>query len=169
MRRPHSITSILVLTVLAIGVLTVAVTGPPFQGVDREFTAMLSGTREVPDNAEALSGEIKLRFSEDFSSAQFILDVSDNTGKITASHIHCEVAGVSGSVVVPVFGGPFGSASGTLTTGTITNADITVQPPRQNVNNVAALAAENKSHGPYINGHSVAIPGRETRRQLFGR
>ncbi len=169
MRKLLAITSILVLAVISIGAFTAAVTGPPSEGVDREFSSIMSGAQEVPDNTSALTGRMVLRFSEDFSEARFRVEVTNNNGTITAAHIHCEVAGVNGPIVVPLFVGAVFTGNGVLVQGTITNADITARPPCPNLRNVAALAAAMMVHETYLNVHTQAIPGGETRGQLFGR
>ena len=73
------------------------------QGVS--FLAILSGGDEVPANTSPARGIALFRLDDDGSTVHYTLIVAHIQNAV-AAHIHTAPVGVSGPVVVPLFGAP---------------------------------------------------------------
>jgi hypothetical protein len=140
-----------------------------------EFRATLSGAQEVPEVVTVTTGEIRVKFNEALSEADFRLIVRDGIG-VTQAHFHCERPGRNGPVVIFLFGIVPGGVDvdGELAEGTLTNAGFlpaggAVCPGLigRPVNNIAALVFAMRDGLIYANVHTVAHPGGEIRGQLL--
>lgn len=129
------------------------------------FQAQLSGANEVPPVDTDTSGKAKIRFNEEFTSAEFLLVIRDGQ-RITQAHIHCAPAGVNGPVIIFLAGN---HANGWDVDGrwidnaTFTNANITNTACGATL---AEIAAQMEAGNTYVNAHSTANPGGVVRGQL---
>ncbi len=138
-----------------------------------KFRATLSGAQEVPEVVTETTGEIKVKFNEALSEAEFRLVVRDGVGVLVA-HFHCQRPGLNGPVVIFLYPGPVTNVDGELAKGTLTNAGFlpagaTVCPGLigRPVNNIASLAFAMRDGLIYANVHTVAHPGGEIRGQIL--
>ncbi len=158
---------------LMLGLLAVSSTA--YAGSTLEFEAVLSGAQEVPEVVTDTTGEIKVKFNEALSEAEFRLVVRDGVA-VTQAHFHCGRPGLNGPVVIFLFGFvPAGvDVDGKLAEGTLTNAGFlpagAVACPGligRPVNNIASLAFAMRDGLIYANVHTTAHPGGEVRGQLL--
>ena len=147
------------ISILAIAVLTPACDdgGPD----DDRYEATLTGSNEVPTNDSNATGTAV--FTDRGGSFDFSIDVQ-NIDLPNAAHIHVGVAGVNGSVVVPLFGtdSPVADFSGRLVAGSFTAADIVA---------TSSLSFEGlrdlmRTGGVYVNVHTDANLAGEIRGQI---
>ncbi|HEX6886248.1 MAG TPA: CHRD domain-containing protein [Planctomycetota bacterium] len=137
----------------------------PDRGNDRVFRADLSGDQEVPPVATDTSGELRIQFAQDYSSAELRLDVNDGE-RITQAHFHCGEAGVNGPVVIFLAG--FHANGWDVDGRWIDNVTIT----DQNIVNTACgttlrdIAQAMEEGRIYVNVHSVAVPSGVVRGQV---
>lgn len=158
MRLLLSLTSAVLLTAL----LASAIAPTPSH---REFRARLTGNAEVPAVDTDTSGTFKIRFSEDYSSADFQVNLR-NARRITQAHIHFGAEGENGPAVLFLAGfhdrgwdiknGPYARA-------TLTDANI-VNPAGGAT--LRELAESLRAGNGYVNVHSLANPGGEVRGQI---
>jgi hypothetical protein len=159
-------------TALVVAAL-VAGAGAALAGGGLRFEAEMSGAQEVPANASENGGDVRIHFRPDLSAADFVLTASSEAfaDAVFGAHLHCNVAGQNGGIVVGFFGpGPFGGFDGKRLVGTITNANITdigACGGGSPVNNIAALRAAMEQGRIYANFHTAAFPGGEVRGQLL--
>ena len=163
-------------TVIAFAFALVAASGG---GLETSFQATLSGAQEVAATPVVtdLSGKIRLRFDPALGALDFDVKLSPPENQILLGHLHCGPAGTNGPVVVDLLGqfGEFEVLGGgrLALSGTITNDNVTpiaagaVCPI--DVNNVASLFHALREGVLYVNFHSDAFPGGETRGQIFTR
>ncbi len=138
-----------------------------------EFEARLSGRAEVPRVVTETSGRAEIEFSEDLSTAEFVLRVSDGF-RVTQAHIHCAPKGLNGPVVAFLAG--FHNLGWDVDGKWIDNATLTddnivlgATPSPTCPHTIATLAdlAEAIPDGDaYVNVHSVLNPAGEVRGQL---
>ena len=149
----------------------------PLNHVDHKFVSKQSvaqvvvGTPPLPAAfASTLDGKFKIRFSPELSKGDWRLAVANNTGTITAAHIHCGRAGTNGGVSVPLFSGAFGAPSGLLASGTVSNANFAspITCDTMTINNVATFMLAMQEDVFYVNIHTTTNPGGEARGQLLG-
>lgn len=108
------------------------------------FTATLSGANEVPPNASTNTGTTVVNIDPATSTISWVTTSSIPVGSVTAHHVHQQVAGVNGGVVIN-----FASAySGSIVNTTV--APQIIANPR----------------GFYVNLHTAAFGGGELRGQL---
>lgn len=90
----------------------------------KNFVAVLSGADEVPVRDTNARGVAVFHLSEDGSVLEYKLIVA-NIDNVTASHIHCGPAGVSGGVGVSLYSGTAASGpiNGVIATGAVTAPD----------------------------------------------
>ena len=135
------------------------------------FSTELSGAQEVPGVITSTGGSASFDFNSALSEVSF--DLRAFGAGITQAHLHCAPAGVSGPIVVFLFGpvAPGDNLIGTPITGTITNDDII--PTEDNpscgriINNVASLFAAMRAGEVYVNVHSSDHPSGVVRGQVF--
>lgn len=138
-------------------------TGTGGNSSTKQYVADLSGANEVPPVATAASGQAMFTLSADGSSMTYTLTVS-NINNPTAAHIHLAAAGVSGPVVVPLFGAPkVGAFSGILAEGTITPALFGGALAGMTMND---LITRIEAGNTYVNIHTTQNPGGELRGQI---
>jgi hypothetical protein len=137
----------------------------PDQGNDRQFRARLSGDQEVPTVETDTTGELRVRFADDYSSATLRLDVNDGE-RITQAHFHCGEAGTNGPVVIFLAG--FHANGWDVDGRWIDNVTIT----DENIVNTACgstlreIAEAMEDGRIYVNVHSVAVPSGVVRGQV---
>ena len=119
-------------------------TGTP--STSNTFPTLLSGIQEVPANGSQASGYGTVVLNPVSKALSGVLVTNGIVG--TAAHIHSGLPGVSGSVIIPLIGGP---TVWTVPAGTVlSDAQI------------ASLAAG----AYYLNVHTTAAPDGEIRGQL---
>jgi hypothetical protein len=128
---------------------------------DDRYEATLAGSNEVDPNNSTATGTAM--FTDRGGSFDYSIDVQ-NIDLPTAAHIHVGVAGVNGSVVVPLFStsSPVADFSGRLVTGSFTAADIVATSSLS----MEGLRDLMRTGGAYVNVHTTAIPGGEIRGQI---
>lgn len=86
----------------------------------KNFVAPLKGDQEVPPRDTPATGLAKFQLNAEGTELSFKV-IAANINNVTASHIHCGAAGVSGPVGVNLFlGGGLGPTDGILAQGIIT-------------------------------------------------
>jgi hypothetical protein len=112
------------------------------------FTALLTGSNEVPINTSTATGSATVFFNNDTK----ILTLTANYTGMTATnaHIHNAAAGTNGPVVFPLGTAPFSSPI------SFTSTALT-----------ATQETDLKANNYYVNIHSAAFPGGEIRGQLI--
>ncbi len=133
MRRALPLCATLLFAVLSVSVV---------QAVS--FTATLTGAKEVPANASTNTGTTVVNVDPATSTITWSTTTSIPQTSVTGHHIHQQVAGVNGAVVVN-FGGIY---SGSVVSTTF-----------------APLILANPA-GFYVNVHTALFPGGEIRGQL---
>lgn len=113
---------------------------------EKEATATLSGTEEVPPVSTKASGKSTIAVADD-KSISGTVTISDMTA--TAAHIHQGVKGKNGPVIIPL---------------TKTSEKVFTVPA--NAKLTEAQLAAYKAGNLYINVHSAAYPNGEIRAQL---
>lgn len=115
--------------------------------------AVLTGSQEVPPNANPGFGNATVTFDNTLQNVTVTITVADLGSPINNFHIHEAPAGVNGPVVVNLIG-----LGGTFVNGTMTGT-FPVNPA------VAQRMRENPGNF-YVNVHTVALPGGAVRGQL---
>jgi hypothetical protein len=115
--------------------------------------AVLSGSQEVPANANPGFGNATVTFDESRQNVTVTITVANLGAQINNFHIHEAPAGVNGPVVVNLIG-----LGGQFVNGTMTGT-FAVSPA------VAQRILENPSNF-YVNVHTTALPGGAVRGQL---
>lgn len=133
---------------------------------DATFDAQLSGDNEVPAVASDGSGYATITLSEDETSIDYRLYVSD-LDDIVQAHIHVGAAGENGPVAAFLFGpaDPPASSDGLLDEGTITEADLIATPGTFD-GTMARFVELIRSGDTYVNVHTTTYPAGEIRGQL---
>ncbi len=160
------------LTLLAIVVALVALAVAPAAGKpeqQRNFTAHLQGSNEIPAVDSQGQGQVMFKLDKDGDSMSFKL-IAANIDGVVQAHIHCGAADVNGPVVVFLFGpNPSGvDVNGVLSEGTITSANV-ITPSEVcpgGIANFHDLIAKMRSGDAYVNVHTVTHPMGEIRGQL---
>ena len=120
---------------------------------NRNFTAHLVGSEEVPARDTLATGQAFFQLSKDGTELRYLLIVAD-IDNVVASHIHVGAAGVNGPVVA-FLAGPFapggGQTAGVLAEGTITAANLTGPLAGQTLDD---LIAAMQSGNAYVNVHT---------------
>ncbi len=136
--------------------------------INQNWSTHANGSGEVPANDSQGQAQAIFQLSEDGTSMDFKLNVTNIVG-VTQSHIHCGAPGVNGPVVVFLYG--FNAAGvdphGTLNEGTITNANVIPRPDSPvcpgGVANLADVIEKMNNGGAYVNVHTLALPPGEIR------
>lgn len=147
------------------------------------LAARLNGAQEVtPPDAPATpslgvtteaTGDIQIRVTEDLSSLEFVLNVTNGVG-VTQAHLHCGRAGQNGPVVVflSALNASGQDVNGQLAQGTRTNQEIEASAEAcealigRPVRNIASLTVAAFEGLIYANVHTLANPEGEVRGQL---
>jgi CHRD domain len=160
---------------LPVTVLALALTMPFAAVGDDElaFRARLAGDQEVPPVVTDTSGRAEIKFSEDLSTAEFVLRVSDGI-RLTQAHIHCAPAGFNGPIVAFLAG--FHELGWDVDGKWIDNAILTddniifgatpTATCRHTIATLADLAEAIVDGDAYVNVHSDLNPAGEVRGQL---
>ena len=120
---------------------------------DQAFSISLDGLQEVPPNASPGSGFGTAFYDSTLGTISLSISFSGLVSPSTAAHIHTNVPGVAGPVIVDLF--PITTLGGT--SGTISG------PLPFPAAHVANLLADKT----YVNIHTAAFPGGEIRGQLI--
>lgn len=128
------------------------------------YSAQLSGQNENPAVTSSASGTLTLTVAADGSSVRYVLRLSKLSG-VTLARLHEGNAGVSGSTVITLYGGPARSDifSGVLTQGSFTAAKLGGPLKGKTVADFVALL---KAGSIYLNVGTSSHPGGEIRGQL---
>jgi CHRD domain len=149
----NRISSILVLTAVALAAATVALGAQP---AARTFEVVLTSDQEVPGCAAATNaarGNFVAHVVDQASgTVEWKLVANNLPGTIVAAHIHLAPKGVAGPVVQPLPPTP-GAENGVIGTGTFSNPAL-----------VAAIQAN--PDGYYVNVHTNVCPAGVIRGQL---
>lgn len=157
---------------LATGALVVVLLAPvgtasAQQGLPFETEA--SPAQEVPPAVSDGSAWGRFRFSDDLSQLDVRVDVRNLTGDVLAAHLHCNVAGANGPIIVDLLPGP----SGRIVDGVFDNEDVTdagcTEQCGFEINNIASLRQAAEDGCLYLNAHTAAFPDGEVRGQLLPR
>ncbi|NHC14132.1 PQQ-dependent sugar dehydrogenase [Motilibacter deserti] len=130
------------------------------------FKADLSGSREVPVNSSAATGEATFVLLSD-GSLKYRLELANITNARMA-HIHLGGPGQNGPIAVNLFNNPAGVTVGAETKvaeGRITPADVIARAPGFD-GSMAELLRRLKQGRAYVNVHTAALPAGEIRGQL---
>lgn len=129
-----------------------------------EFTATLNGANERP-NPVTTAATGSATFTLSGSTLTYSLTATGMTN-VTAAHIHIGRSSVAGGILVTLLptAPPAGPFSGTLATGTFTEADLSTSPLT-----LASLVTLMRNSDVYVNVHTQANPGGEIRGQLAPR
>jgi len=140
----------------------------------KEFSAKLTGSKEVPPVNTDATGTIKLAANSRQDALDYQLSLSNLNGVVTGAHIHRGSTGTNGPVVANLnVGGAFASASAgggggsaatsTSSGGTITSADLKGPLAGKHISDLIKLIEDGKG---YANVHTRQHPNGEIRGQL---
>jgi hypothetical protein len=144
---------------------------------EKEFSARLTGDKEVPPVDTDITGRIRLTANAQQDALDYQLSISNLNGVATGAHIHRGSAGTNGPIVANLnirgtFAGASASASAggdgsattsTSTGGTITSADLKGPLAGKQVSDLIQLIEDGKA---YVNVHTRQHPNGEIRGQL---
>ena len=148
--------------------------GSPSSSSHKEFSAKLTGSKEVPPVDTDATGTIRLATNSRQDALNYQISLSNLNGVVTGAHIHRGSAGTNGPVVANLnVGGAFASASAggsggsaatsTSSSGTITSADLKGPLAGKHVSDLIKLIEDGKA---YANVHTRQHPNGEIRGQL---
>jgi Cu/Zn superoxide dismutase len=157
-------------------VTATATTGQSSSSSGKEFSARLTGDKEVPPVDTDATGRIRLTANSQQDALDYQLSVSNLNGVATGAHIHRGSAGTNGPIVANLnirgtFAGASASASAgggsamtsTSTSGTITSADLKGPLAGKQVSDLIKLIEDGKA---YVNVHTRQHTNGEIRGQL---
>ena len=144
------------------------------QSSHKEFSAKLTGSKEVPPVDTDATGTVRLAANSRQDALDYQISLSNLNGVVTVAHIHRGSAGTNGPVVANLnVGGAFASASAggsggsaatsTSSSGTITSADLKGLLAGKHVSDLIRLIEDGKA---YANVHTRQHPNGEIRGQL---
>ena len=157
---------------LATGALVVVLVAPvgtasALQGL--RFETQASPAQEVPPALSDGSAKGRFSFSKDLSQLDVRVDVRNLTGDVLAAHLHCNIAGANGPVIVDLLAGP----SGRIVDDLFVNEDVTdagcTEQCGFEINNIASLRQAAEDGCIYFNAHTDEFPNGEVRGQLLPR
>lgn len=138
---------------------------------DKEFSARLTGSKEVPPVDTDAAGRIRLA-AKSQDALDYQISLSNLNGVVTGAHIHRGSTGTNGPVVANLnIGGAFASASAgdgsasasTSSGGTITSSDLKGPLAGKHVSDLIKLIEDGNA---YANVHTRQHPNGEIRGQL---
>lgn len=139
----------------------------------KEFSAKLTGSKEVPPVNTDATGTIRLAANSRQDALDYQLSLSNLNGVVTGAHIHRGSTGTNGPVVANLnVGGTFASASAdgggsaatsTSSGGTITSADLKGPLAGKHISDLIKVIEDGKA---YANVHTRQHPNGEVRGQL---
>jgi CHRD domain len=156
--------------------VTATATAGPSSSSAKEFSARLTGDKEVPPVDTDATGRVRLTANSQQDALDYQLSVSNLNGVATGAHVHRGSAGTNGPIVANLnirgtFAGASASASAgdgsamtsTSTGGTITSADLKGPLAGKQVSDLIQLIQDGKA---YVNVHTRQHPNGEIRGQL---
>ena len=164
------------LKALIAGCLLAVAAALPAAAHESQYSAVLTGSAEIPPNASPATGTALITVDFDLLTMQVEASFAGLLGTTTASHIHCCLPTASGNVGVattlPTFTGfPLGVSAGTYDhtfdmalASSYNPAFVTAQGGIANA--FAALVAGMESGNAYFNIHTTQFPGGEIRGNL---
>ncbi len=138
---------------------------------DKEFSARLTGSKEVPPVDTDATGRIRLA-AKSQDALDYQISLSNLNGVVTGAHIHRGSTGTNGPVVANLnIGGAFASASAgdgsasasTSSGGTITSSDLKGPLAGKHVSDLIKLIEDGNA---YANVHTRQHSNGEIRGQL---
>jgi CHRD domain len=138
---------------------------------DKEFSARLTGGKEVPPVDTDATGRIRLA-AKSQDALDYQISLSNLNGVVTGAHIHRGSTGTNGPVVANLnIGGAFASASAgdgsasasTSSGGTTTSSDLKGPLAGKHVSDLIKLIEDGNA---YANVHTRQHPNGEIRGQL---
>ena len=138
---------------------------------DKEFSARLTGSKEVPPVDTDAAGRIRLA-AKSQDALDYQISLSNLNGVVTGAHIHRGSTGTNGPVVANLnIGGAFASASAgdgsasasTSSGGTITSSDLKGPLAGKHVSDLVKLIEDGNA---YANVHTRQHSNGEIRGQL---
>jgi Cu/Zn superoxide dismutase len=139
---------------------------------DKEFSARLTASKEVPPVDTDATGRIRL-VAKSQDALDYQISLSNLNGVVTGAHIHRGSTGTNGPVVANLnIGGAFASASAgdgsasasTSSGGTITSSDLKGPLAGKHVSDLIKLIEDGNA---YANVHTRQHPNGEIRGQLL--
>ena len=129
------------------------------------FRAKLTGSQEVPGVVTETAGKARFELNDAKTELEFELEVEDGV-RVTQAHIHCNVAGMNGPIIV--FLGGFHDKGWDIDgdwigDATATDANITNTACGSTLAEIAQAMAEGRT---YANVHTIAHPAGEVRGQI---
>ena len=163
-------TKMLVLSILALAVLSVAVAGIVTANDKSRFKTTLTGYEETPSVSSAGSGEFTATVDEENQTIHYTLTFANLNSSVLFAHVHFGQRGVAGGVAAFLCGGgskPAPCVPGTTIAGTITPADV-IGPTGQGIapGEWDELVAAIRAGVAYANVHSMTQPAGEIRGQI---
>jgi len=160
----------LVLSILALAVLSVAIAGIVAANEKSRFKTALTGYEETPAVSSAGSGEFTATVDEDNQTIHYSLTFANLNSNVLFAHVHFGQRGVAGGVAAFLCGGgskPAPCVPGMANTGTITPADV-IGPTPQGITagEWNELVAAIRAGVAYANVHSTTQPAGEIRGQI---
>jgi Cu/Zn superoxide dismutase len=144
---------------------------PSSSSSDKEFSARLTGSKEVPPVDTDATGRIRLA-AKSQDALDYQVSLSNLNGVVTGAHIHRGSTGTNGPVLSNLnIGGAFASASAgdgsasasTSSGGTITSSDLKGPLAGKHVSDLIKLIEDGNA---YANVHTRQHPNGEIRGQL---
>jgi hypothetical protein len=160
----------LVLSILALAVLSVAIAGIVAANDKSRFKTALTGYEETPSVSSAGSGEFTATVDDANQTIHYTLTFANLNSNVLFAHVHFGQRGVAGGVAAFLCGGgskPAPCLAGMPNSGTITPADV-IGPAGQGIapGEWNELVAAIRSGVAYANVHSTTQPGGEIRGQI---
>ncbi len=161
-------------------ITAIAVVGPSSSSSSSssgdQFSARLSGDKEVPQVNTDATGRIRLVVNSQQDALDYQISLSNLNGIVTGAHIHSGGSGTNGPIVANLnVHGAFASASAgggggggsattsTSTGGTVTSADLKGPLVGKQISGLIKLIEDGKA---YVNVHTDQNPDGEIRGQL---
>lgn len=168
-KTTHSISLVIGITLIATmviaGGMAIITTKSVFaQGVEKKFTATLSGKNEVPAKDTKATGTSEFTLSRDGKTMTYIVNVKD-IDKATMAHIHQGKTGENGPIVVTLFKATTatGSKNGILARGTITSDKLEGPLKGKQISDLVKLIEDGNA---YANVHTQQNPKGEIRGEI---
>lgn len=168
-KTTHSIPLVIGITLIATmviaGGMAIITTKSVFaQGVEKKFTATLSGKNEVPAKDTKATGTSEFTISRDGKIMTYIVNVKD-IDKATMAHIHQGKTGENGPIVVTLFKATTatGSKNGILARGTITSDKLEGPLKGKQISDLVKLIEDGNA---YANVHTQQNPKGEIRGEI---
>jgi hypothetical protein len=175
------ITVVTLFALLAVGLAGMGVRAQD-DGDAPHFSARLSTFNEVPPKGTGGHGTFHATLSEDGTMLSWTFTWTGLTGPPLFAHIHFAEAGVNGSVMTFLCGGPMGnpdipakpdcpqttsgSITGTTNAGDIIALNSGTSDQGLDLHDFATFVRALRAHDGYTNMHTTRFPGGEIRGQV---